>query len=194
MSASGSSGPSLGAVRTVARNAVYSIVPNVLLNLSNQARNLITNPRRTILGVVVGFAVTNFVNPIFNGVFATGEALVDTVLLIAFGADRAVGPQGQLGIVDLPIWFVTTLVAAFRGPAASILAIIQSFNVTVGQVAAQAGIAAPAVVTVLYAAQIAAVLYVLWAIIQVIDVPFVELSGLVSIVMAPINALRNFIR
>ncbi|MFC7077870.1 hypothetical protein [Haloarcula halophila] len=169
-------------------------VPDWVYRYGGRIRSFFRDPKAAVLGFVVTYVVDEFVTPIFNGVLATGAVLIDTVLLIAFGEDRVVGATGQLGIVDLPIWAATTLVNAFEGPAASILAVIQSYNITVGQVAAQAGIAAPAVAFVLYTVPIALFLFGAWTIIQAIDIPFVELSGLVRIVMAPINALRNFIR
>ncbi|WP_284007826.1 hypothetical protein [Haloarcula pelagica] len=188
MSASG--GPSDQYIEAVAQ----SVVPDWVYVYSGRIRNFFRDPRGAVLSIVVTFVFNEFVYPILNGIIATGEALIDTVLLIFFGADRAVGATGQLGIADLPIWAATQLTTAASGPAASILGVIRSYNVAVGQTAAQAGIAAPAVVFVLYAAEIAAVLFVLWSVVQTVDVPFIKLGGILRIVMVPINAIQKLIR
>lgn len=100
-------------------------VPDVLQDLSGTARDLLSSPRRTVLGIVAGAIVSS----IFKGV----EWTINLVLVLFRGTEPGIIPQPgeSLGIADTIVSVALWIQAHTSGVVGGIGIGIVEFNSTV---------------------------------------------------------------
>lgn len=144
------------------------------------------------LQTITAWFVDNFISPIVGAFLFVGETIIDVVLITAFGQDQAIGGSAY-GLAD--IWLgIVPLLERSGESFGSILGVIEEFNATLAELAATGGLAAPTIVTALYLLEVGAVVWVLWSLIRVIDVPFISLNGLVQVLTAPLQFVIRRLR
>lgn len=177
-------------LRRIVRAAVIAIVPTWVLAFQTWEQ-FTAFLEAFIIETVVKWIVANFVRPLVNAVLGIGGLIVDTILLVAFGTDRVLG--GPPGLVDLVVWLAESFVAATSGPTDQIVTVITDFNASIAATAADAGLAAPFVVTLMWGAELAVTGYIVWSIVRVIDFPLVDVDDFIIRVTKPFRVvLRRF--
>jgi len=151
-------------------------------------QNFTTAVERIILALILN----KVVDPIVGAFVYVGEAIIGTVLILAFGQDQTVGGE-DYGLAD--IWLgAAGLIAESGGAFESVLGVIEEFNQALAELAAMGGFAAPTIVSALYLLEVGGVVWVLWSIIRVVDVPLISLDGAVQVVTAPVQGLLRRLR
>lgn len=171
---------------------IQAIVLGVLRGIFPE--EFLRDPRTYIIGTTVGYLVDTFIYPFFGALATAGTAMITAVLVVFLGSDLSLGATGSLGLADIPLYVTASLIGAGGPVGADLLGFVFQFNAAIAQVAADAGLAAPAIVTLLYGAEALVVIYLLWSLIQVIDVPIIEVSGVVRVVLLPVRKLIGVIR
>lgn len=171
-----------GQIQRIAKAVVVALVPGWVFAFQTwtQFRDFLED---FIIQVVVRWFVESFVLPVVNAVLGVGALVIETIQLIAFGPDRVLG--GSPGLVDAVVWLANAFVAATAGPTNQITDIVLQVNEAIASVAAEAGLFAPIVVTLMWGALLAVAFYVAWSIIRIIDVPFVDIDAIILRVLKP---------
>jgi len=130
-----------------------------------------------VLRVINFWVVDRIIRPVVQAVLGIGAAIVDGVLVIAFGTDKVIG--GRPGLADVPLWVADTVIPAAASVGGSLLGVIDGFNESLAAIAADAGLAAPPIVAGLWIAEGAVVGYLVWTVISVIDLPVIDLDDLI---------------
>jgi len=178
----------VGAIRRIAEGVVISIVPGWAL-LSREG--FLEWIRGYVLVWINEWVLNNIIGPIVDAVLGVGALIVETVLLVAFGTDRIIG--GAPGLADGLLWVVTQLGGSAISISSQLIGVVATFNDAIAGAAAGAGLAAPIVVTALWMAELAVVGFVVWSIIRVIDLPFIDIDALILRVTFPFRwLLRRF--
>lgn len=139
------------------------------------------------------WVLENIFRPIIQAVLGIGDAILNGVLVIAFGPDTAIGGQSY-GVADGAVWIAEESVSLVVPIGASLVGVIDTFNQSLAEIAASAGLAAPVVVAVLWIAESAAVSYVVWNVISVVDVPVIDLDDLILAATTPFQWVVNQFR
>lgn len=181
---SGGGGLSPRVIREIVEDVLQAIFP----------RRFLRDPRTYIIGTVIAWVVDRFIVPIFRGFAQAGAAIIQAILAVFLGRDLTWAAEGSIGLADIPLWFLTNLIEAGAPIGSGILTVLDTLNIAIETVALQAGPAAPVVATGLYGAVALSVGYVTWSIIQVIDIPGIQLSGIVSVATLPFRKLLAVIR
>jgi hypothetical protein len=135
------------------------------------------------------WVVDNVIRPIVQAVLGIGGTIIESVLVIAFGTDQAIG--GRPGLADFALVIATTVVGAVAPAAAALLGVIDSFNQSIADIAASAGLLAPPIVAGLWVAEGAVVAYVAWTVIRVVNLPFVDLDAIIERAFFPVRWLAR---
>jgi len=142
--------------------------------------------------IIIAWVLDSIVDPIVGAFVYVGEAIIGTVLILAFGQDQTVGGENY-GLAD--IWLgAAGLIAESGGAFESVLGVIEEFNQTLADLAATGGPAAPTIVSALYLLEVGGVAWVLWSIIRVIDIPLISLNGAVQVLTAPVQGILRRLR
>lgn len=163
-------------------DAINNAIPNwvqAIGELSKQgaatATALIRNPIKFIMTTVILWFLNAFVFPVFNAILAGGRAIVRAITTVF---DVAAGTA---------TWTSTTLIGVVAVVPRQVFGVIGEFNMALAQLAATAGLGAPPIVAALYIAEVAAAIYVIWAIIEAL-----QLGPYLRIVAKPLRALLSF--
>ncbi|WP_254841138.1 hypothetical protein [Natronomonas marina] len=140
-----------------------------------------------IISTVVDWFVVSFVRPVVGSILWIAGLFIDTILLVAFGPDRAIG--GSPGLADFALFLAGEFIDMTAPVATEIITTIVQVNETIAAVAAEAGIAAPIVVSALVLLELAVTAYIAWSIIRVINVPLVDLDAIILRVTGPFRAI-----
>lgn len=116
---------------------------------------------------------------------------VDTLSVIIFGGDRALGttPGTTPGIADLPLVVADIIIAPIQAVFGDITGQIASMNASVAAAVEPLGLAAPMIVTGLWTLEIFAGLWLTWTLAEAI--PGIDVTDIVLSYTAPI---RNILR
>lgn len=133
----------------------------------------IFNPRTKILGIVATWLV--------GGVLAIGEVGVGVVL-----------DAGGV-LAEVPALFFGSIADGFGSAGGAILATLESLNAAIVAAASSAGPLAPVILLVGYAALFLALIRGAMFVIDLVDVPVIDLGTLVRGVTAPIRTLRRWL-
>ena len=145
------------------------------------------NPRKTILGVVLGYVFTNFVQPIAASIYAAGMAIVDSVLVMFYGQDKIWSAEGQYGIADLPLVATEIVLNVINPIISAVFSVVTQFNAAIAQAAAEGGLAAPPVVTLLVFIEVSGTLYALWYGFMAIDFPIIKKGAIIKLITYPVR-------
>jgi hypothetical protein len=196
VSSSEDDGGGLGAdqVQSIAESVVRGLVPQVVRDLGTEARKLLTNPYAYIIGTVLAFVVEDVLTPLFEGIVTAGTAMLTAILTVFLGGDLALSADGPLGIADAPLWLADRLIGGGDAIGGPVVGFYTDLNGAIAGLAAQAGPAAPLVAAGLYGGLLFLTGYALWSLIQVIDIPLIQLSGALRVVGWPIRKLLEVTR
>lgn len=197
MSSSGDEVGSQWIVRQINRavdSAIRNRIPDWIYNVGGRGVKLLKNPVTFILTVVIGYVVNTFIRPTFQAVVSAGAVIARIPLLVFLGGDLRWGPTGSIGLADAPWWAAVQLSAVAGVPVAAVFRTVQRFNESIAAMVATAGLAGFPIAAGLAVVEVGVVIYLLWATIQVIDIPVVELSGIVRVILAPIRLVVSFVR
>lgn len=161
---------------------VRSILPGWVLNPPRALRAFIERPVATVTTIVVGFVFQDIVLPIVRGILEAGLALVGAVLFLA---------QSIAMIGDA---LISALVGGFAPVGMTLLRTIGQFNRAIAQAAATGGLAAPTIVTLLWGVQLGVAGFFVVSLIESVDVPFVDLGGILRAVTAPVKFVVGLVR
>lgn len=178
----GSGGSDAGRLQAIAEAVVLAIVPGWVIAFRTWDQ-FTAFLEAFVIETVNKWIVNSFVRPIVDAVLAVFSLVIDTMLLIAFGSDLRLG--GSPGIADLAIWVAEAFVDATQGPTNELVGVIESVNVAIEGVAANAGLAAPIIVAAAWLALLSVVGYIAWSVIRIIDIPFVDLDAIILRVSWP---------
>jgi len=162
----------------------------ILLGSDNDP-GLLTDPRGFIVDVIEGWIIGSIFIPMFNFAIDVFEAIASSFLYVAFGSDRAVGVYTSIGLLDIPMYLVTTLIAQVSPAGSAILGVMGTVNAAIASIAADAGIAAPIILPALQLGWIALGMWLAWTVVSAIDIPGIRLVPLISRILAPV---RRFFR
>lgn len=174
----------------IAAAAVRTIVPDSLFRLAARIRE-----RGSFFAVVITIVVTwfwvTFVRPLVDAILAAGALIIGAVQLIFLGSDGQVGTDGQLGLADILLFVVESVLAATAPAFDAVIGVLGEFNATIATVAADAGLAGPPIAAALWTLEVGVGLWLLWAVVRVVDIPGINLAPLLRVLSAPIRALRG---
>lgn len=134
------------------------------------------------------FLFRNVLLPAASALFNSLVSILDTLVIFIFGTDYQVGvtPGSTIGIVDIPVAFAGPIAGGFVSLTGTLTNSIASFNQQVATSLVGAGIAAPALVAGFWVAEIAALAWLTWVILQALTV-----ADVIKSATAPI---RNFLK
>lgn len=191
MSSSGDSGGTKATIlipesqiKKIAAAVVTSIVPLWVFSIDR-----IGDLRELIFQTINIWVLDNIFRPIIQAVLGIGGTIIEAVLVIAFGTDQAIG--GRPGLADFALVIATTIVGAVAPAGAALIGVIDSFNQSIADIAASAGLLAPPIVAGLWVAEGAVVAYVAWTLIRTINLPFVDLDAIIERAFFPVRWLAR---
>jgi hypothetical protein len=161
---------------------VRALLPDWVLTPPPALRAFIDRPIATVTTIVVGWIFQDIVLPIVRGVLEAALAVVGAILVLA----QSIATLGDL--------LISSLVGGFAPVGAAVLNTLAQVNGTIAQAAASAGLAAPLVVTLLYGIEIGVAGYLAVSLLESIDVPLVDLGGILRAVTAPIKFVVGLVR
>lgn len=131
----------------------------------------------------------DFLFPVAVALWDAGFAVLDSLVLIFFGSDGAIGhtPGTKVGFLDLPDLAVDPVVAFVGAVGGSFTGPIGGINQEIAASVEPLGLAASPTVTALWAIEIGTAIWGGWVLINLVDVPFVR-------VMATLRAATGSIR
>ena len=169
-----------GALRRIVRNAatgaVKALVPKVVRDLGGQGRALLNNPVKFVLTTVILWFLNAFVYPVFNAVLAAGRAIINAITTALFT------------IANIANLTSSTIIGGLAVVPSQVFGYIESFNQALAMLAASAGLGAPVIVTALYIIEVAVALYLVWAVIEAL-----QLGPYLEIVAKPLRGVLSFI-
>lgn len=189
-----SNSPKEGVLRRIIRSEIFETVPDFVWAVGDRGIELLKNPRNAVITIIFGYFVDRIIFPIFEAVAQVGIILVDSVQILFFGFDRSLGAAGGIGLADLPLVFVSLLTGALQPPMMAFVGQVNQVNQQIGRVAADAGLAAFPVVALAAVVEIGAALYVLWWILETLDIPAVDLDGLLRASTYPFRLVLGVFR
>lgn len=189
-----SNSPKEGVLRRIIRSEIFETVPDFVWAVGDRGIELLKNPRNAVITIIFGYFVDRIIFPIFEAVAQVGIILVDSVQILFFGFDRTLGAGGKIGLADLPLVFVDLLTDGIQPAVTGVVGQINQINRQVARVAADAGLAALPVVTLAAVVEIGLALYVLWWIVETVDVPYVDVDGLLRTTAYPFRVVLGVFR
>lgn len=186
--------PNDGYLRNLIRSEVVDIVPNWVWAVGDRGQELLRNPRNAVLTIVIGFVVDQLLFPIFRSIATIGLTIVDAVTLLFFGTDRTLSATGQLGLADIPLYASSIVIGGAEPVVLSVVGFVLDLNQQVGEVAASAGFAGFPIAAGLAVAEVGVLLYVTWSLVEIIDVPLIELDGILQVALYPFRLVLGLIR
>lgn len=134
--------------------------------------------------------------PLSNMIFESGEAVIDSIIVIFFGTDRSIGvsPGEQFGIADVPYEIMVQLadVASIVPMMLADMAEVVTGSLADGLVGL--GIGAPFAVAISWSVTLAATGWFLWLIVSSIDWPLARVVPFLKTLTDPImNVIRRLL-
>lgn len=158
--------------------------------------DFVEDPVGTIRDAVETIIFDSVLKPVGESLWGAGVAFLDALLIIIYGGDRAIGIQDGtfIGLLDIPVLLVDPFVALANLTRDVVVVAIGSVNDAIASgFAAELGIAAPPVVSFLWAVEIAGGAWLAWTAINSIDIPAVRVVGMAKVATKPLrNAFRWF--
>lgn len=184
MSSSGSGDdPRVISARTLGLGWVFEL--RWLTAIGGWARRLLRNPVRTVQAIVAVWFIDSFVTPIVGAIIGTGQLFINAILLLFFGGDYRFGSTGQFGLADFGLYLWRVVTTSLTASLFSLVTAVRGFNQSLAQIGAEAGIAAPIIVTALYIVELAIGLWAIWFVIRAVDIPVINLGPILSGLAAP---------
>lgn len=152
---------------------------------------LLTDPIAFIVDVIEDWIIDSLITPLLDFVVNLFASVADSLLYVAFGTDRTFGVYTHIGVVDVPMYIMSLIIGAYDPAGSAVLGVMGDVNQAIASVAAEAGIAAPVILPLLWLAWVGLVVYVAWTLISALDIPLVRLVPLINRLLAPV---RGFFR
>lgn len=159
--------------------------------LAGEESGLLTHPVKFIEDVIADWVWTTLVRPVVVAVFDAGYAVIDGIVIIAFGGDYRLGLPGdtQVGLLDVPFLVMSPIGGGFLGIGESISSGIESFNQPLVDAVASFGIFAPFVGPLFILVEIAIVVYTMYIVVVAVDIPLLRVVPLIKTALAPLRRL-----
>lgn len=156
---------------------------------------LVSNPVSWVEEIIVGFIYDTFLYPLGESLWNAGVATVDALIILGFGSDRAIGVAGasSFGILDIPFVIIAPVVTIFTNLTSWTVGGINSLNNSVASFISGFGIAAPIIVNVMVIGEVAALVWLVWTTINLVDVPLIRVVDVVMAAMRPIRRLWRWL-
>lgn len=146
-----------------------------------------------VLGWVVAWFVNQFVNPVINAFLDLFTIIIDAVILVFLGGDGELSASGLWGLADLPLVFASVVADAGAVPVTVGLDIISDVNGMVVGIAESAGIVGLPIATALWVGWTLLVTWVLWRIVEMVDIPVIQLGVTLKTLFAPVTAVWRWL-
>lgn len=157
-------------------------------------KSLLSNPSGFIQNEIENWILNEILNPIASAIFNSAAYVADTLLLIAFGADRRPFLLLQVGLLDIPLYIADLIVGAIAPVGIEFVDALQAANTQVAAFGAFLGPFAPILLPLIWLLELAAIITLAWFIIRAIDVPFINLGPIASAFTAPVRAFWRWLR
>ena len=180
-----------------------SVIPDWVSQVGERGIALITNPKNAVLSIIVGFLGYDIVEPIFVAIYRIGKLLISIPVTVVYGTDQRIGwlSSGSVGdsavgfgIADVPVYIARLVIEALSPVVQAVFGVIRAFNGSVVTLTLSAGLAGPPVAAALITVEIGLGLYLGWAVLQIIDIPGIQLSGIARVATAPLRTLTRVFR
>lgn len=176
----------------VTRPRVFIVV--ALTGLSAETVSRLLLEKSAVAIIIDDYIFRTVLLPLGIELFVGGLNAIDEFILLSLGTDRRVGvaPGHQPGLADFPLVVAAPIAQSFLTFGLSVFNAVDVFNRSLARDLEGIGLAAPAFVNLIWAAELTAIGALIWVMLSFI--PFFNVRGIMlSLTSLPRKALRRLL-